>query len=66
VSSPLDQIPGIGAKRKKALLSHFGSARSVARAGIPDLTQVDGISRQVAETIYGWFHDSGNSSRSPD
>jgi excinuclease ABC subunit C len=66
VNSPLDQVPGIGAKRKKALLSHFGSARSVARAGIPDLMQVDGISRQVAETIYGWFHDSGNSSGRPD
>jgi len=62
VTSPLDQIPGIGAKRKKALLSHFGSARSVSRAGIPDLMQVDGISRQVAETIYGWFHDQLNSS----
>ncbi|XDZ66178.1 excinuclease ABC subunit UvrC [Alphaproteobacteria bacterium LSUCC0684] len=62
VSSPLDQIPGIGARRKKALLSHFGSARSVARAGIPDLMQVDGISRHVAETIYGWFHDNSNSS----
>ena len=59
--SPLDQIPGIGAKRKKLLLSHFGSARSIARAGIPDLMQVEGISKQVAETIYNWFHDDGNS-----
>ena len=59
--SPLDEIPGIGAKRKKLLLSHFGSARSIARAGIPDLMQVEGISRQVAETIYNWFHDDGNS-----
>jgi len=62
ISSPLDQIPGIGTRRKKALLSHFGSARSVAHAGIPDLMQVEGISRQVAETIYGWFHDNSNSS----
>lgn len=58
--SPLDQIPGIGAKRKKALLSHFGSARSIARSGMDDLMQVEGISRQVAETIYNWFHDDGN------
>ena len=57
-SNPLDQIPGIGAKRKKALLSHFGSARSIARADILDLMQVDGISKAVAEVIYGWFHDS--------
>ena len=60
-ASPLDAIPGVGAKRKKALLSHFGSARSVARADIPDLMRVDGISGQVAETIYGWFHNEGNS-----
>lgn len=60
-TSPLDGIPGIGSKRKKALLSHFGSARSVARADIPDLMRVDGISRQVAETIYGWFHNDGKS-----
>ena len=57
-SNPLDQIPGIGAKRKKALLSHFGSARSIARADILDLMQVDGISKAVAEAVYGWFHDS--------
>ena len=56
-SNPLDQIPGIGAKRKKALLSHFGSARSISRADIPDLMQVDGISKAVAEVIYGWFHE---------
>ncbi|MCE2517295.1 MAG: excinuclease ABC subunit UvrC [Alphaproteobacteria bacterium] len=60
-ANPLDQIPGIGAKRKKALLSHFGSARSIARADIPDLMQVDGISKAVAETIYGWFHNAPNS-----
>jgi excinuclease ABC subunit C len=59
-SNPLDQIPGIGAKRKKALLSHFGSARSIAQADIPDLMQVDGISKAMAELIYGWFHDSDN------
>ena len=60
-TSPLDAIPGIGAKRKKALLSYFGSARSVARADIPDLMRVDGVSRQVAETIYGWFHNDTDS-----
>ena len=55
-TSPLDEIPGIGAKRKKALLHHFGSARGVARAGLADLEQVDGISGTVAKKIYEWFH----------
>lgn len=56
-SNPLDDIPGIGAHRKKALLTHFGSARSVANADIPDLMKVNGISQHVADTIYHWFHD---------
>lgn len=54
--SPLDEIAGIGAKRKKALLLHFGSALRVARAGLSDLQSVDGISKAVAEKIYGHFH----------
>lgn len=58
LSSPLDGISGIGAKRKKALLAHFGSARSVSRAGIRDLQAVDGISATVAQTIYDWFHNN--------
>ena len=51
------QISGIGAKRKKALLLHFGSAQSVARAGLADLEAVEGISRGVAQKIYGHFHE---------
>jgi len=54
--SLLDEVPGIGAKRKKALLLHFGSAREVARAGLVDLTAVDGISEAVARKIYDHFH----------
>lgn len=57
-SSPLDNIPGIGAKRKKALLRHFGSAQEAARAGISELEKVDGISRAVAEKIYNFFHEN--------
>jgi len=57
--SLLDEIPGIGAKRKKALLLHFGSARSVARAGLVDLEQVAGISQAVAKKIYDHFHAQG-------
>jgi excinuclease ABC subunit C len=55
-ASPLDEIAGVGAKRKKALLLHFGSARGVAGAGLSDLAAVEGISTTVAEKIYGHFH----------
>jgi len=58
-SSPLDEIPGVGAKRKRALLTHFGSARAVARAGLGDLKEVDGISGSVARTVYDHFHSDG-------
>lgn len=54
--SILDDVPGIGAKRKKALLHHFGAAKSVANAGIKDLAQVDGVSGAMAKKIYDWFH----------
>jgi len=54
--SPLDEIPGIGARRKKALLHHFGSARAVAQAGRADLGAVEGISGAIANKIYEWFH----------
>ncbi len=57
VKSPLDQIGGIGAKRKKALLLHFGSAKDVAGAGVEDLLKVEGISRAMAEKIYGFFNE---------
>lgn len=57
--SLLDEVPGIGARRKKALLLHFGSARSVARAGLADLAAVDGISETVARKIYDHFHGPG-------
>ncbi|MAI61326.1 MAG: excinuclease ABC subunit C [Micavibrio sp. TMED27] len=54
--SPLDEVDGIGAKRKKALLSYFGSAKAVAGAGVEDLLRVEGISRAVAQKIYDHFH----------
>ncbi len=54
--SPLDEVVGIGAKRKKALLLHFGSARAVAQAGLSDLAAVPGISATVAKAIYDHFH----------
>jgi len=58
-ASPLDEIVGIGAKRKKALLMHFGSAKAISEAGLADLEAVEGISKAVAEKIYGHFHSDG-------
>ncbi len=58
-ATPLDEIPGIGAGRKRALLAHFGSAKAVSRAAVADLKAVDGISDALAETIHAFFHDRG-------
>ncbi len=55
--SALDGVPGIGARRKRALLHHFGSAQDVARAGLKDLERVEGISKAVARRIYDHFHE---------
>ena len=56
-ATPLDEVPGIGAVRKRALLTHFGSAKAVSRAGLADLKAVGGISDVIAETVYDFFHD---------
>lgn len=56
--SPLDDIPGIGGKRKKALLLHFGSAKAVSEASMTDLAKVEGISAAFSERIYNYFHVS--------
>ncbi len=58
-ATPLDDVPGIGAARKRALLAHFGSAKAASRAGLVDLKAVEGISDKVAETVYDYFHDKG-------
>ncbi|MCE8419880.1 excinuclease ABC subunit UvrC [Rhodovulum sulfidophilum] len=58
-ATPLDEVPGVGATRKRALLTHFGSAKAVSRAGLADLKAVEGISDSLAETIYGFFHERG-------
>lgn len=58
-ATPLDDVPGVGATRKRALLAHFGSAKAVARADLSDLKAVDGISDTIAETIYDFFHEKG-------
>ncbi|MCG7621917.1 excinuclease ABC subunit UvrC [Epibacterium sp. Ofav1-8] len=56
-ANPLDDIPGVGARRKKALLTHFGSAKAVSRANLSDLKAVEGVSDALAETIYNYFQD---------
>lgn len=58
-ATPLDDVPGVGATRKRALLQHFGSAKAVGRAALADLKAVDGISVNMAETIYGYFNEKG-------
>jgi len=58
-ATPLDDVPGVGAARKRALLAHFGSAKAVARAGLSDLKAVEGISGSMAEVIYDYFHEKG-------
>ncbi len=58
-ATPLDEIPGVGATRKRALLAHFGSAKAVSRANLADLKAVDGISETLAEAIYGFFNERG-------
>ena len=54
--NPLDNVPGVGASRKRALLHHFGSAKAVSRAGLADLLTVEGISEKVARAVYDHFH----------
>ena len=55
--SLLDQIIGIGKQRKRALLNHFGSARSVESASLDDLKSVEGIEENIAKKIYDYFHN---------
>ncbi|MEJ2000995.1 MAG: excinuclease ABC subunit UvrC [Maritimibacter sp.] len=58
-ATPLDEIPGVGASRKRALLSHFGSAKAVTSASLADLKAVPGISAALAESIHGYFQEKG-------
>jgi excinuclease ABC subunit C len=55
--NPLDEIAGIGPTRKKALLSHFGTAKAVSKAGVDDLAAVPGISEAIARLVYDHFHE---------
>lgn len=55
-TSPLEEIPGLGPKRRQQLLKQFGGLQGVTRAGVEDLLQVHGINQALAERIYGMFH----------
>lgn len=58
MKNPLDEIEGIGPTRKKALLTHFGSAKAVSGATLKDLQSIPGISKQMAQNIYDHFNRS--------
>jgi excinuclease ABC subunit C len=58
-ANPLDEIPGVGANRKRALLQHFGSARAVSAASLSDLAAVSGVSETLARKIFDFFHPGG-------
>jgi excinuclease ABC subunit C len=58
-ANPLDEIAGVGARRKRALLQHFGSARAVAGASLADLSSVSGVSETLAKKIFDFFHSGG-------
>jgi excinuclease ABC subunit C len=60
--STLDEVPGIGPSRKKALLTHFGTARAVKGAALEDLLKAPGINRATAEAVHEYFHPKGGNS----
>jgi excinuclease ABC subunit C len=57
--SPLDEVPGIGPARKKALLMHFGTAKAVRGATLEDLQRAPGVSAAVAQTVHDFYHGGG-------
>ncbi|SMC20510.1 Excinuclease ABC subunit C [Desulfacinum hydrothermale DSM 13146] len=59
LSSELDQIPGVGPKRRQTLLKHFGDVEAIRRAGLEELARVPGMPRRLAERIHGHFHGAG-------
>jgi len=58
-TSTLDEVPGIGPNRKRALLMHFGTARAVKGAALDDLERAPGISKAMARQLHDYFHPRG-------
>ena len=58
-TSSLDEVPGIGPARKKALLMHFGTAKAVKGAALEDLQRAPGVSEAVTRAVYDHFHAGG-------
>ena len=52
----LDEVEGIGSRRKHDLLNYFGSVEEISQASIKDIEKVEGISKKTAEKIYNYFH----------
>jgi excinuclease ABC subunit C len=59
VKNPLDEIPGIGPTRKRALLHHFGTVKAIQRAALEDLTKAPGVNAATARAVYDFFHERG-------
>jgi excinuclease ABC subunit C len=58
--SALEDLPGVGPKRRQHLLRQFGGIQGLVRAGVEDIARVDGISRKLAQQIYDAFHQSSS------
>jgi excinuclease ABC subunit C len=59
VKNPLDEIPGIGPTRKRALLHHFGTVKAIQRAALEDLIKAPGVNAATARAVYDFFHERG-------
>ncbi|MBM6582363.1 excinuclease ABC subunit UvrC [Microvirga sp. BT689] len=59
VKNPLDEIPGIGPNRKRALLHHFGTVKAIQRAALEDLIKAPGVNAATARAVYDFFHERG-------
>jgi excinuclease ABC subunit C len=59
VKNPLDEIPGIGPTRKRALLHHFGTVKAIQRAALEDLMKAPGVNAATARAVYDFFHERG-------
>jgi len=59
VKNPLDEVAGIGPRRKRALLLHFGTAKAVSRASLEDLMGTPGVNEATARAVYDFFHETG-------